>query len=53
MQNESDSGIDSLYDFDLTDDELNQILEMSFSQIPYENQVDRVIDEYIESLKAR
>ena len=52
IQIDSDHGIDSLYDFDLTDDDVNQILEMSFSKIPSENQVDRVIDEYIESLKA-
>jgi len=52
VQSDSDHGIDSLYDFDLTDEDVNQILEMSFSKIPSENQVDRVIDEYIESLKA-
>ena len=52
VQSDSGQGIDSLYDFDLTDEDVNQILEMSFSKIPSENQVDRVIDEYIESLKA-
>ena len=45
-------GIDSIYDYNLTDDEIDEIIDISFSKIPSENNVDRVINEYIESLKA-
>ena len=51
-QIEIEPGIDSFYDFDLTDDEINQIIELSFSKFPSDNQLDQIIDEYIESLKA-
>ena len=44
--------IDSVYEYNLTDDELDEIIDMSFSKVPSENNVDRIINEYIESLKA-